>query len=362
MKKIIAMIICFIFVLALVGCSQKEPSIVNTYEVTATELTNEYFDNDKLVTLVGNDEADGMYTKMSVYTKDKNKVFQWSNVTNPTYAPTINIADVDDDGKEEVIIILTIGYGTGVLQQEIRLLNMEDLSEISIQNPVEAINEKITSTIIKGGDKVNVTVKWDGKMIDQSYYNPNYSGFWFEEVSFGDRVSYDIIEDKIIASVLGAISPSGFPITVFLEYDSNLEVNNIAIKLYEIYPYDAFDLPLTKIPYYQRGEIVFKDEVFFEQWQEGHQPWLANAVDVVTAMCSNLIGSSDQTFDNDNIELHTANELRTKDGIVIKVMDKVGNEVRVELIVPNLGRYEIILESPDTTSVLFIRNIIFYPN
>lgn len=52
MKKIISMVICFTFVLALVGCSQKEPSIVNTYEVTATELTKEYLDNDKLVTMV----------------------------------------------------------------------------------------------------------------------------------------------------------------------------------------------------------------------------------------------------------------------------------------------------------------------
>lgn len=52
MKRIISMVICFTFVLALVGCSQKEPSLVNTYEVTAAELTNEYLDNDKLVTMV----------------------------------------------------------------------------------------------------------------------------------------------------------------------------------------------------------------------------------------------------------------------------------------------------------------------
>ena len=52
MKKIISMVICYTFVLSLVGCSQKEPSIVNTYEVTESELAGEYFETNKLVTMV----------------------------------------------------------------------------------------------------------------------------------------------------------------------------------------------------------------------------------------------------------------------------------------------------------------------
>ncbi|WP_175548446.1 hypothetical protein [Lutispora thermophila] len=46
--------------------------------------------------------------------------------------------------KDEVIIILTIGYGTGVLQQEIHILNMEDLIEADIQDPIEALNREVT--------------------------------------------------------------------------------------------------------------------------------------------------------------------------------------------------------------------------
>lgn len=52
MKKIISMLICFIFVLVWGGCSQKEPSIVNTYGVTDSELVEEYFETNKLVTMV----------------------------------------------------------------------------------------------------------------------------------------------------------------------------------------------------------------------------------------------------------------------------------------------------------------------
>lgn len=46
------MVICLTFALAWVGCSQKVPSIVNTYEVTESELADEYVKSNKLVTMV----------------------------------------------------------------------------------------------------------------------------------------------------------------------------------------------------------------------------------------------------------------------------------------------------------------------
>lgn len=50
MKKIISMVICFTLVLAFAGCSQKEPSIVSTYEVTESELDD--FNDNKLIVMV----------------------------------------------------------------------------------------------------------------------------------------------------------------------------------------------------------------------------------------------------------------------------------------------------------------------
>lgn len=319
----------------------------------------------KGVALIANDKIDGMYKNMIVETKDKINSFpSWANVTNPTYVPIINVADVDDDGKDEVIIVLKTDYGTGISQEEIHILNIEDLSEINIENPFKAINKKITSSINENEGKVNVTIKWDGKVIEENHYGIDDSVSWFDEVTFGSHICYDIVDNKIIATISGAVSHSRFSMRAFLGYNSNLKVDTIAIELYHM-PYDYSNSPLTGIPYYQKGEMVFKEESFFRQWEEGHQPWLSNAVDVVTVMCSNLIGSDSDVqkiFDNKNIELHTAEELRTKNGIIIKVIDKIDNEVKVELIIPSLGRYEITLESPDTIGVLFIKQIIFYPN
>ena len=303
-----------------------------------------------------------MYNGIIVEAKAKIKAFPWINVTNPIYAPSLNFADVNLDGNDEVIITLTNAYGTGILQQEIHVLNTKELSEINIQNPIEIINKKVTSRIVEDEGKVNITVKWGERVIENSYYSSDYADVWFDEVIFESIINYDVIDNKIFATVPGAVSPSSFPITAFIEYGPDLKASNIAISLYSV-PDSTFSLPLTEIPYYQRGEAVYKDEFFFEQWNKGHQPWLGNAIDVVTVMCPNLIdGDIQKIFSNENIELHTAEALRTKNGIEIKIIDKTDNNIRVELKVPGLGRYEVSLVSPETTGILFIKEIVFYPD
>lgn len=126
-------------------------------------------------------------------------------------------------------------------------------------------------------------------------------------------------------------------------------------------PDSAFGLPLSQIPYYQRGRIQYMPEYVFEQFKKGHQPWLAGAVDVVSVMCSNLTGLDSIVMPDENIEIHTAKELKTKNGVDIKVVVETGKNIEVEMTVPGLGTYEITLEPPEGTAILFVRKIVFYP-
>ncbi|WP_031517357.1 hypothetical protein [Desulfofalx alkaliphila] len=105
---------------------------------------------------------------------------------------------------------------------------MEDLNEINLQDPIEAINKKITSTIAKNEGNVEVTIKWDGSVIEKRY-NESDAGIWFDKVTFGLIIKYEIIANKITASVPGAVSPSEFPVTVLVEYGPDLEVDTISI-------------------------------------------------------------------------------------------------------------------------------------
>lgn len=51
MRKIVE-ILFIVMLLSLVGCSQKEVSVVKTYDVTDSELTEECVENNELVTIV----------------------------------------------------------------------------------------------------------------------------------------------------------------------------------------------------------------------------------------------------------------------------------------------------------------------
>jgi len=182
------------------------------------------------VEIILNKENNGMYEEITVKTEDNQKTFPWRNVTNPTYAPIKYIADVDNDNKDEIIILLTTDYGTGVHVQDIHILNLEDLTEIDIEDPVEAINNTVTSSIVADVNKVNVEVKWDDKTLEKTY-DESYTVNWFESVSFGSHIYYEVVGNKIVLRVSGAVSHSHFPFDVILEYeyDENLKVVNIEV-------------------------------------------------------------------------------------------------------------------------------------
>lgn len=52
MKKIIGIFFVAGMLLACAGCVKKDPTVVKTYEVTDPELSEEFFENDQLVTMV----------------------------------------------------------------------------------------------------------------------------------------------------------------------------------------------------------------------------------------------------------------------------------------------------------------------
>lgn len=68
MKKIIRITLITLILLSLFGCSQKEPSVVKTYDVTDPELVEEYWDNNELVTMVKYYEMSDGTWKTDTYT------------------------------------------------------------------------------------------------------------------------------------------------------------------------------------------------------------------------------------------------------------------------------------------------------
>lgn len=133
----------------------------------------------------------------------------WINVINPAYSPELYYSDINNDGRKEIIIVLTTGYGSEAVIQEVHVLHIRNdggLLEILVDNPMAIINKNVktkaskTEAIITIGNKTTkINVKDLGIV-------PSHI---FENVSLGSILKFKVINNKLVAIIGATIAPSG---------------------------------------------------------------------------------------------------------------------------------------------------------
>ncbi|THF70726.1 hypothetical protein E7T06_06215 [Deinococcus sp. Arct2-2] len=73
----------------------------------------------------------------------------WRSISNPTFWPTLQAADLTGDGKPEVLAQLMVGEGTGYAVFDARVLALPDattagLRELKVAEPLNAIRARVT--------------------------------------------------------------------------------------------------------------------------------------------------------------------------------------------------------------------------
>ncbi|MUG44527.1 hypothetical protein [Paenibacillus woosongensis] len=184
--------------------------------------------NDVIISASKHTDSD-VFRGLTVQAGQVSKYFDWTNVTNKTYYPAVHIADINRDEQHEIIIILTTSYGTGMNEQEIHVLSKEDLSELSLEDPLQAIKDQVTSAIQHEQNQVRVSVTTDTDQVEQNYLESD-AVLWNEEVSFGSFIGYSAADGVITATVPGSVSPAAFAVNAILEYGSDLRVRSISLE------------------------------------------------------------------------------------------------------------------------------------
>jgi hypothetical protein len=138
----------------------------------------------------------------------------WMNVSNPTYAPEIHYGDINGDKKKELIIILTKGYGTGVLEQEVAvfLVKGQQLREVLVDNPMAIVNKNIKSSLTK--NKAVITIGQKSYQIDVKKLN-----LLPDTINFGSIIKYEVRDHKLNAVLYPQLSPSAFSGSIIIEYE-----------------------------------------------------------------------------------------------------------------------------------------------
>lgn len=71
--------------------------------------------------------------------------FNWEAPRLLGYTPEIHYADIDQDGQEEVVVILWLGTGTGISMQELHVIKPDQWKEMNIPSADKAVSAFVTS-------------------------------------------------------------------------------------------------------------------------------------------------------------------------------------------------------------------------
>lgn len=161
---------------------------------------------DQRIALYGS-EKNGEYEKFVLQANGISKKLDWTSTSNPTYAPQIYIQDVNSDKRDEIVVILTKGYGTGTMITEPHILDAETLEEYYIEDLTPILLKNVKSTISESGVSIKVKGKETTVPSDQIEADKDN---WFDSVSFMNSYSYDLVNGKLQAQLAAQVSPTDF--------------------------------------------------------------------------------------------------------------------------------------------------------
>ncbi|MFF5395872.1 hypothetical protein ACFY5J_00565 [Peribacillus butanolivorans] len=169
------------------------------------------------------DRKYGMYRDFEMKIDGGTRYFPyWVNVTNPSYAPRILYNDLNQDKKKDLTIVLTKGYGTEALDSEVHVLNKtqtnigEIYEEVLVDNPIAIILKNVKTKLTQHEAVVSIGDKKSVINIEKFQIPPDHL---FNDVAFGSIVKFDVVDNHLVASVGGQITPAMFIGTIEVSYE-----------------------------------------------------------------------------------------------------------------------------------------------
>jgi hypothetical protein len=144
----------------------------------------------------------------------------WIGVTNPSYATQIIYIDINKDQKKELVIILTKGYGTGVLWEDVYVFetmnNHLSINEIIVDNPLAIIHKNVKTKLT--AEKAEVTVGDKKCTVDITPLEIKQENL-FDDIGFGSIIDYEVRDNQLIVNIVGQISPASFVGSIVIVYE-----------------------------------------------------------------------------------------------------------------------------------------------
>jgi len=205
MKKVLILIIA----ISLFAVLTKTKAMINEYDEIAKS-----------------DKAD-----VTLYAKKMNEIYTdfkidfqgvvlrrpyWINTTSPTWSPQIIYEDINKDGKNELIIILTKGTGTGILEREVHVFHIqnqrinkelvEEPVEVLVDDPIVIVLKNVKTKLLPNKAIISIGKKKFKINIKPLKIEPEHL---LPDIYFGNHINFEINDNQLIAKIGGQISPAG---------------------------------------------------------------------------------------------------------------------------------------------------------
>lgn len=198
-------------------------------QVLLSEIPNE----EIYLYALDSDEGKSVYEDILLNVKGKKKRFNWIVDSGLSFRPELILTDINNDGKKELVIIITTGHGTGKNTQEVHIFKEETLEEIKVQNPFDIISKNVKTKVYKDENSVKVYININGKesvisskKLNELYNDQNNKKNFGDTLFFRDFLIYEVYNEKLKAIVGGDIFFWNYLVNIKIEYkfESNMLV------------------------------------------------------------------------------------------------------------------------------------------
>ncbi|GGD78354.1 copper amine oxidase N-terminal domain-containing protein [Paenibacillus nasutitermitis] len=165
-------------------------------------LLTQYSKGNQKVKMWGN-KVNGDYWGMKITIGDITRNFPfWHNVGNPSYAPRILLEDLNQDGKDELLVILTTGYGTGLKDEEAYIFDSESFNEIPLEDwQTYALKHVVPGRVTEEGaririDNVETSIPHH---IPAEEFKGDQPQWWYDSPAYGQVIRYEVRQNALYA-------------------------------------------------------------------------------------------------------------------------------------------------------------------
>lgn len=162
---------------------------------------------EKNIKLYAINKDNGMYTEFLLQLGNRERYFDWQNVSNPTFSPRLILSDLNKDGVEELIVILVNGTGTGFHTEEVHIIDISTFQNYDAENPIHVIYKNVKTKLTP--EEIKISFAGYTTTLDEKYIDIEPQQL-FNDIVFGNIINYEIKDDKLYVTVGAQIGPASF--------------------------------------------------------------------------------------------------------------------------------------------------------